>query len=153
MKQRSRQSSQARALNAKAAPTINYILTLNVMRRLFLLVLLAGLTSSFLVGPIWSHTYIEPGKQFVLGGQQRGAFQVRIRNSGLVPVTLAERRPDGTVVEQGRLEPRQSARRDFGAGSAALVRNLGSRQAEFEASITGRATSGLGMRYEALKME
>ncbi len=102
-------------------------------------------------GPITSHTYIKVGEQFVLGGQQRGAFRVKVRNSGPVPVSVAERRPGGTIEERGRLEPGQRAVLAFGAGSAALVRNLGDRQAELDVEITRDASFSMGMGYEALK--
>lgn len=122
------------------------------MRIPSLLFLLAMLTSGFVFGPIGSHTFIAPGRQFVLGGQQKGAFNVQLRNSGLVPLSVAERRADGTVRECGQLEPRQTAELSFDSGSAALVRNLGNVQAEFEAYITGY-TKNLGMKYEVMVKE
>ncbi|NVO31634.1 hypothetical protein [Hymenobacter lapidiphilus] len=116
---------------------------------MLLAVLIGG--SSF--GPIWSHTLIEAGKQFVLGSQQRGAFQVSIRNSGPVPLSIAERQTGGAVLERGRLESNQKATLGFSAGSAALVRNLGTRQAEFDAKITNKTTDSLSMRYEVMAKE
>lgn len=112
--------------------------------------LLAVLSSGFVFGPIRSRTVIAPGRQFVLGGQQLGAFTVRLRNCGPVPLSIAERRADGTLRECGRLEPRKAAKVGFDSGSAALVRNLGTVQAEFEATITSRYTNRLGMGYEGL---
>ena len=100
---------------------------------------------------ITSVTTIEVGKQFVLGGQQRGAFRVSARNTGPVPVSVAERRPDGTLQERGRLEPGARAELAFGAGSAALVRNLGARPAELSVKIKGDASFRMGMGYEGLK--
>ena len=100
---------------------------------------------------ITSVTTIEVGKQFVLGGQQRGAFRVSARNTGPVPVSVAERRPNGTVQERGRLEPGGRAELAFGAGSAALVRNLGARPAELSVKIKGDASYSMGMGYEGLK--
>lgn len=102
-------------------------------------------------GGISSHLRIDVGQQFVLGGQQRGAFRVAARNSGPVPVSVAERQPDGTVQERGRLEPGQRTQLAFGAGSAALVRNLGPRQAEVDVKISGSASFNMGMTYEGLK--
>lgn len=95
--------------------------------RFFLLALLPMLAC----GPIISHIYTKVGEQFVLGGQQRGAFRVKARNSGPVLVSVAERRPGGTVEERGRLEPGQRT---------ALVRNLGDRQAELDFEITSDAS-------------
>ncbi len=100
---------------------------------------------------VTSDLRIETGKQFVLGGSQRGAFRVAARNSGSVPVSVAERRPDGTIEERGRLEPGGRAELAFGAGSAALVRNLGERDAELHCEIKGDASFGMGMGYEVLK--
>ena len=102
-------------------------------------------------GPIISPTYSKVGEQFVLGGQQRGASRVKVRNSGPVPVSVAERRADGAVAERGRLELGQRAVLALGAGSAVVVRNLGDRLAKLDAEISGDTSSGLGMRCEALK--
>ena len=99
---------------------------------------------------IRSVTFIEVGKQFVLGGQQRGAFRVSARNTGPVPVSVAERRPDGTLQERGRLEPGGRTELAFGAGSAALVRNLGAQPAELSVKISGKVPAGIGMNYEGL---
>ena len=120
------------------------------MRTLLSTVLLSGSALLAVCGPITSQTFIEAGKQFVLGGGQRGAFQVAAHNVGPVPVSVAERRPDGAILERGRLEPGQRAELAFEAGSAALVRNLGKQQAQLDFRITGR-TSGLGMGYEGLR--
>ncbi len=120
------------------------------MRTLLITALLSGITLLANCGPITSQTIIDAGKQFVLGGQQRGAFRVAAHNVGPVLVSVAERRADGTVQERGRLEPGQRTELAFAAGSAALVRNLGERQARLDFRITG-STSGLGMVYEGLK--
>ena len=120
------------------------------MRILFLPALLSGGALLADGGPITSQTIIDPGKQFVLGGQQRGAFRMAAHNVGPVPVSVAECQADGAVRERGRLEPGQRAELAFAAGSAALVRNLGAQQARLDFRITG-STSGLGMGYEALR--
>ena len=120
------------------------------MRALFAAALLSVLALSGACG-ITSHLVIDAGKQFVLGGAQRGTFRVEARNSGPVPVSVAERQADGTVQERGRLDPGQRARLGFGAGSAALVRNLGARRAELDVNISGDTSFGMGMGYEGLK--
>ena len=118
---------------------------------LIILTLLLPLSAVLALGDIHSHTSIKAGEQFVLGGQQRGAFRVKARNSGPVPVSVAERRADGALEERGRLEPGQRAELAFAAGSAALVRNLGERQAEIDVVISGDASYKMGMTYEGLK--
>lgn len=120
------------------------------MRTLLATALLSSFGLLAVCGPINSQTVIDAGKQFVLGGGQRGAFQVAAHNVGPVPVSVAERRPGGAVQERGRLAPGQRAALVFGAGSTALVRNLGERQARLNFRITG-STAGLGMGYEALR--
>ena len=131
------------------SPTSN---PLFAMRNFLLtLTLLLSLSAVLALGGIHSHTSIKAGQQFVLGGQQRGAFRVKARNSGPVPLGVAERRADGILQERGRLEPGQRAELAFAAGSAALVRNLGDRQAEIDVVISGDASFGMGMTYEALK--
>ncbi|OGX91360.1 hypothetical protein [Hymenobacter coccineus] len=112
---------------------------------------LFSLAALLACGGITSHTYIKVGEQFVLGGWQRGTFRVKARNSGPVPVSVAERRTSGAVQERGRLEPGQDAALACGAGSALLMRNLGDRTAEIDAKITGDASFSMGMTQEALK--
>ena len=115
------------------------------------LTLLLPLSVVFALGDIHSVTTIKVGQQFVLGGQQHWAFRVKARNSGPVPVSVADRRADGTLTELGRLEPGQRAELAFAAGSAALVRNLGARDAELTVVISGDASFKMGMGYEGLK--
>ncbi|MDQ2773009.1 MAG: hypothetical protein M3Y54_21195 [Bacteroidota bacterium] len=114
------------------------------MRFLLLPLLLA-------LGDIHSVTFIKAGQQFVLGGQQRGAFRVKARNSGPVSVSVAERRANGVLEERGRLEPGQRAELAFAAGSAALVRNLGEREAKMDFVVKGDVSVSMGMTYEGLK--
>ena len=118
---------------------------------LLTLTLLLSLSAVLALGNIHSHTTIKAGEQFVLGGQQRGAFRVKARNSGPVPVSVAERRADGGLQERGRLDPGQRAELAFAAGSAALVRNLGERPAEMDFVVSGDVSFGMGMGYEGLK--
>ena len=116
--------------------------------RIFLLTALLAI-----VGPadITSQTVIDAGKQFVLGGSQRGAFRVAAHNVGPVPVSVAERHPDGTITERGQLAPDGRATLDFGRGAAALIRNLGERQAKLDFKISGDVSFRMGMGYEGLK--
>lgn len=113
--------------------------------------LLTALLAVAIPANIISQTVIDPGKQFVLGGSQRGSFRVAANNVGPVPVSVAERSPDGTLTERGRLEPGARATLDFGRGAAALVRNLGERQAKLAFKISGDVSFGMGMGYEGLK--
>ncbi len=103
---------------------------------------------AFTFGPITSHLLIEPGKQFVLGGGQRGAFRVKGTNSGSVTVRVVERFAAGDTLGRGVLPPGAKADLTFTTGSAALIVNLSAtRQAELDLRITG-ATGALGMTYE-----
>ena len=113
--------------------------------------LLTSLLALFGFGGITSQTVIDAGKQFVLGGSQRGSFRVAAHNVGPVPVSVAERSPDGTLTERGQLAPGGRATLDFGRGAAALVRNLGERQAKLNFKISGDVSFRMGMGYEGLK--
>ncbi len=103
------------------------------------------------VGPIHSNLFIEPGKQFVLGGGQRGAFRVKGINSGAVAVRVVERFVTGDTLGRGTLVPGQRADLPFRAGSAALIVNLSQQKsANLDLKVTGAGTSqNLGMTYEA----
>ena len=105
---------------------------------LFITALLAAYAAT---NNIHSHLLVDVGKQFVLGGEQVGAFRVSARNSGPVPVLLLERSGESVIVTRGRLEPGQSARLTFAAGAAVLVRNLGLQRAEIDLDIKGPSKS------------
>ncbi|MEJ7658209.1 MAG: hypothetical protein WKG07_00585 [Hymenobacter sp.] len=53
--------------------------------------------------------FVEPGKQFILGGDQLEGFRVAAHNTGPVPVALRERLCTGAVVARGNLAPGQRA--------------------------------------------
>ena len=95
-----------------------------------------------------SFTYIDAGKLFVLGGGQPGAFTMSAKNVGPVPVTVQERRADGSVQERGTLARGQQIQLDFAQGSAALLRNANPKLAVLSLDIS--RIRGLGMRYEGL---
>jgi len=117
---------------------------------LFPLALAAATGCATLHGGPFALTYIDAGKQFVLGGGQPGAFSVDGRNVGPVAVAVQERRADGTLTERGTLAPGQTIHLDLTAGSAALWLNSSTRQATVNLLLNGQA-SGLGMRYEGLR--
>jgi hypothetical protein len=94
-----------------------------------------------------SNTYIEPGKAFLLGGNQTGSFSVKGRNAGRAAVIvyseLAGRRDSVTT-----LAPGATIDAEFPSRALAVFRNTStSGGAELTLTVTG-ATSGLGMRYE-----
>jgi hypothetical protein len=80
---------------------------------------------------------VRPGKQFELGGNQRGAFTVQARNVGPVSVALSERRADGQIVPLGTFAPRSEKTIRFAAGSAALVTNSSTEVAQLNLTVTG----------------
>ena len=86
------------------------------------------LTQILALGHIYSVTLIKAGQQFVPSGQQRGAFWVKARNSGPVPVSVAERRAE-----------------------AALVRTLGKHAARMGFVVSGDVSVSRSMTCEGLK--
>jgi hypothetical protein len=98
------------------------------------------------VGPIKSNLLIEPGQQFVLGGDQPGAFFVSGVNSGPVAVRVVERFASGDTLGRGVLAPGAKAGLKFEKGSAALIINKNSVKATLNLKITG--DTNLGMTYE-----
>jgi hypothetical protein len=99
-----------------------------------LLCLLVGIASC---NALKSALTVQPGKQFELGGNQKGAFTVMVKNVGEVPVTISERQANGPSVVRGIFKPgdRQTVR--FSAGSAALVDNATARPARLDLVVTG----------------
>ena len=106
-----------------------------IVPSILLLALLAGCNTS--LSSLHSDLTVQPGKQFVLGGNQKGAFTVQASNKGQVPVTLSERRADGQTVALGTFNPggRQTIR--FAAGSAVLVNNQSAQPARLDLTVTG----------------
>lgn len=88
-------------------------------------------------GSIRSDLFIEPGKQFLLGGDQPGAFKVAAHNKGAVPVTVKEQPRGGKLLAKATLAPGQRATLRFGAGSAAVLQNSSAQQANLDLLITG----------------
>lgn len=80
---------------------------------------------------------VQPGKQFKLGGNQKGAFTVQVRNVGNVPVTISERRANGQEITLGTFQPRAKQTVRFSAGSAALVDNASNQSAQLNLVVTG----------------
>ena len=95
---------------------------------------------------ISSHLLIEPGKQFVLGGGQPGAFKVQAHNVGKVPVEIKERPRGGGIFGKVTLAPGARGTLRFMAGSTAVLLNPSGVQAVLDLKITG--APNLGMTYE-----
>ena len=113
--------------------------------KLLLLTALLSLTRP--TGTIHSHLFIEAGKQFILGGNQRGAFTVKGQNVGPVTVEIREQPRSGLVVRRGVLAPGEKGRVAFAEGSTAVLVNQGSRKAVLDLDVTGD-TGSLRMTYE-----
>ena len=99
-----------------------------------------------LAGTIHSNLFIEPGKQFILGGGQRGAFKVVGENIGTVSVEIKERPRGGGIFGKVTLAPGQRGTLQFAAGSMAILLNPSAVQANLDLIIIG--DTKLGMTYE-----
>ena len=102
-----------------------------------------------IAGTIHSNLLIEPGKQFVLGGEQRGAFRVAAKNTGTVPVEIRERPKGGGTFGKVTLAPGQSGVLKFAAGSTAVLLNPSSSKANLNLTVSG--DTKLGMTYEPVQ--
>ena len=100
-------------------------------------------------GTIHSNLFIEPGKQFILGGDQRGAFKVVAKNVGTVPVEIRERPLGGGTFGKATLAPGRSGVLKFAAGSTAVLLNPSGTKANLDLTITG--DTKLGMTYEPVQ--
>ncbi|MBD2766713.1 hypothetical protein IC235_02265 [Hymenobacter sp. BT664] len=113
-------------------------------------VLLAGpVVSGGLSGHLHSDLSIEPGKQFLLGGGQRGAFKVVAKNKGKVAVEIKERPRAGGIFGKATLQPGQRGVIRFAAGSTAVLLNSSSTLANLDLTVTGD-TGALRMNYEPM---
>lgn len=101
------------------------------------LLLLAAAPRPAATAAIHSHLLLAPNEQCILGGDQPGAFRVAAHNTGPVPVEVRERRRDGQLLVRALLPPGQRARRAFGVGATALLRNRAAQQAVLELDVTG----------------
>ena len=100
-------------------------------------------------GTIHSNLFIEPGKQFTLGGEQRGAFKVAVKNVGTVPVEIRERPLGGGTFGKATLAPGQSGVLKFAAGSTTVLLDPSSTKANLDLIITG--DTKLGKTYEPVQ--
>ena len=87
---------------------------------------------------------VDPGKSFVLGANQHGAFKIDARNDGTVPVEISVS-SDGETTPLLELEPGASATRRFRAGETALFTNPGDTTANVRVKVRG--DTGLSMGY------
>lgn len=106
-------------------------------KQLVILILLATTLAGCSANVVHSALTVQPGRQFELGGNQKGAFRVQARNVGNVPVSLTERRADGRTVALGTFAPGSGQTIRFAAGSAALVGNASTRPAQLKLVVTG----------------
>lgn len=86
---------------------------------------------------------VRPGKQFELGGNQKGSFTVQVINKGDVPVTLIERKRNGQKVDLGLFGPGEQQSVRFSAGSAALINNTATKPARLSLTVTGDKNLGM----------
>lgn len=112
---------------------------------LALLLSLSGILSFHRIG-LDSDLLIEPGKQFVLGGGQPGAFKVVAHNVGKVAVEFKERPRDGGIFGRTTLQPGQRGTLRYLAGSSALLLNPSAQTANVKLHVTG--DTKLSMNYE-----
>lgn len=91
---------------------------------------------------------IDAGQQFVLGGGQQGAFQVKGKNVGRVAVRVVERLVVGDTIGRGIILPGARVNVDFRPGSAALLCNASTHRARLSLDISGDLA--LGMTYEGV---
>ena len=124
------------------------LLSVTITARFWVLVMLL-LPLLALAGTIHSNLFIEPGKQFTLGGDQLGAFKVAAKNVGPVPVEIRERPQGGGTFGKATLQPGQSGVLKFAAGSTAVLLNPSATKANLDLTITG--DTKLGMTYEPVR--
>ena len=124
------------------------LLSVTITARFWVLVMLL-LPLLALAGTIHSNLFIEPGKQFTLGGDQLGAFKVAAKNVGPVPVEIRERPQGGGTFGKATLQPGQSGVLKFAAGSTAVLLNPSAAKANLDLTITG--DTKLGMTYEPVQ--
>ncbi|MGI4874272.1 MAG: hypothetical protein ACRYFX_24195 [Janthinobacterium lividum] len=114
--------------------------------KIFLLMALLGAGLARPAGTIHSHLFIVSGKQFLLGGNQRGAFTVRGKNVGRVTVEIQEQPRTGPAVYRGTLAPGEQAQVAFADSSTAVLINRGGWRAVLDLDVTGD-TGNLRMTY------
>ena len=129
------------------------LLSVTIAARFWVLVMLL-LPLLALAGTIHSNLFIEPGKQFILGGDQLGAFKVAAfkvaaKNAGPVPVEIRERPKGGGTFGKATLQLGQSGVLKFAAGSTAVLLNPSVTKANLDLTITG--DTKLGMTDEPVR--
>ncbi|WP_046245701.1 DoxX family protein [Hymenobacter terrenus] len=98
-------------------------------------------------GHLHSDLFIGPGKQFLLGGGQLGAFKVVAKNKGKVAVEIKEQPRGGGIFGKATLKPGERGVLRFAAGSRAVLLNPSATTANLDLTVTGD-NKGLSMSYE-----
>jgi hypothetical protein len=80
---------------------------------------------------------IQPSKQFILGGNQHGAFTVNLRNVGNVFVTVTERKESGDPESLGQFAPGEQKILRFSRRTAVLINNAASQPARLFLVVSG----------------
>ena len=118
--------------------------------RIFPVVLALLLPLLVLASTAQSNVYIGSGKQFLLGGGQREAFEVAAKNVGFVAVEIKERPLRGDVIAKVTLAPGQQGVLRFAAGSTGVFLNPHRLRAHLRVTLTGD-TKQLRMDYEPVQ--
>jgi hypothetical protein len=108
--------------------------SLNTCAHLLFAVLLGSLISC---STLKSDLTIQPGKQFILGGNQDGAFTVNLRNVGNVSVTVTERKEKGDPESMGQFAPGEQKTLRFSRRTAVLINNAASQPARLFLVVSG----------------
>lgn len=94
-----------------------------------------------------SQTLIDPGKTFLLGGEQSAPLRVEGRNVGPVPVEILKQR-DGVTTSVASVQPGDLFSRTFGAQEIVMVHNPSTALQARVAVVLTRDVSRLSMRYQ-----
>jgi hypothetical protein len=110
-------------------------------------VLLSAAATAFSACSGSSLTQIEPGKTFLLGGEQSAPLRVEGRNVGPVPVDILMAK-DGVTTPVATVAPGSLFSKTFGAREVVMLRNPSKEQQARVAVEFNRDVSRLSMRYQ-----
>jgi hypothetical protein len=104
------------------------------------------LTSCGVFGSLTSNTLIEPNNSFVLGNNQHGTFQVKLKNVSKNNLEVYHAPITGGKHSSQMVKPSQVVTVKVDADTALFIKNANDEKANVELHITG--DTGLSMGYK-----
>jgi hypothetical protein len=117
------------------------------MKKVFVIAvgLMVSMTSTTLFRTLNSTTYIEPGKSFVLGDNEHGAFRVKLTNVSPFEIYVYSKTLNGEKKLEKQVASKEKVELDAEKNSALIIQNPSTEKATVTLKVKGDIV--LNMEY------